>query len=104
MSEDDAEAPEGVIRSIQKAVADLFGLSVKELNGRSSQRTVSLPRHIAIYLVKQLTDASLDEIGGYFGGRRPSTVMNSIARIEGQRRTDTTLDRVLSNLSKGIKA
>jgi chromosomal replication initiator protein len=81
----DVEVREGIIQSVQGAVAHLFSLSVEVLRGRSTQRAVAVPRHIAIYLNGQLTDATQGEIGQHFGGRHHSTVMNSIATIEKQR-------------------
>jgi chromosomal replication initiator protein len=104
MSECGAQTRESTIKSIQEAVAQLFGLSVEELRGDSTQRTVAVPRHIAIYLARQLTDASLPAIGRHFGGRHHSTVMNSIAKVEDQRRTDGAIDHVLGKLLKSIKA
>jgi chromosomal replication initiator protein len=75
---------------------------VEELIGKSTQRAVSMPRNIAIYLTRQLTDATQTEIGQHFGGRHHSTVMNSIATIEEQRRTNVDLDRVVCKLLKSL--
>ena len=56
-----------------------------------------------MYLAKQMTDASLLEIGNYFGGKHHTTVMHSIAKVEEQRRTDGDLDYVISKLLKTLK-
>jgi chromosomal replication initiator protein len=56
-----------------------------------------------MYLAKQMTDASLPEIGRYFGGKHHTTVMHSIAKVEEQRRTDGDLDHVVSKLLKTLK-
>jgi chromosomal replication initiator protein len=98
----DRQVSESTITSIQEAVAHLFRLSVEELIGKSTQRAVSMPRNIAIYLTRQLTDATQTEIGQHFGGRHHSTVMNSIATIEKQRRTNVDLDRVVCKLLKSL--
>ena len=63
------------------AVASMFGLAAEELRQGSSRHVVALPRQIAMYLAKQMTDASLHEIGRHFGGRHNTTVMHSIAKI-----------------------
>jgi chromosomal replication initiation ATPase DnaA len=76
---------ENTIKSIQEAVAYLFGLSVEELKQESKRREVAVPRQIAIYLAKQITDASLPEIGRLFGGKHHTTVRYSIAQIEERR-------------------
>jgi chromosomal replication initiator protein len=97
MSERGAQVRESTIKSIQEAVAQLFGLSVEELRGESTRRIGAMPRHIAIYLARQLTDASLPAIGRHFGGRQHSTVMNPIAKVEEQRRMDGKIDHVLKH-------
>jgi chromosomal replication initiator protein len=51
------------IRSIQKEVGYLFGLSTEDLKRESTRREVTMPRQIAIYLAKQISGASLHEIG-----------------------------------------
>ena len=57
-----------------------------------------LPRQIAMYLAKQLTDASLGEIGNHFGGKHHTTVMHSIAKIDYLRRTDPAVDLAINML------
>jgi chromosomal replication initiation ATPase DnaA len=52
-----------------------------------NSRAVVVPRQIAMYLAKNLTEASLPEIGRQFGGKHHTTVMRSIAKIDEQRRT-----------------
>ena len=94
----DPQLRETTITSIQQAVASLFGLSVDELKQETSRRVVAVPRQIAMYLAKQMTDTSQSEIGRHFGGMHHTTVMHAIAKMEAQRRTDSALDRVLSKL------
>jgi chromosomal replication initiator protein len=89
------------IKSIQEAATHRFGLSVEELISKSRQMAVAIPRSIAIYITRQLTDAQV-EIGRHFGGRHHSTVMNSIAKIEEQKRTNVDLDRVVRQLLKSL--
>ena len=55
---------------IQKKVGEQFGLREADLKIRSNSKAIAYPRQIAMYLVKQLTSASLPEIGRQFGGRR----------------------------------
>jgi hypothetical protein len=59
---------------------------------------VVVPRQIAMYLAKQMTEASLPEIGRQFGNKHHTTVMHSIAKIDEQRRTDKDLHRTLNKL------
>jgi chromosomal replication initiator protein len=93
---------ENTIKSIQEAVAHLFNLSVEELRQDSSRRGVVVPRQIAMYLTKQMTDASLSEIGQHFGGKHHTTVMHSIAKVHALRSSDSALDHSLSKLQASL--
>jgi chromosomal replication initiator protein len=86
------------ITIVMSSVAEYFGLSMAELRGSKRSRTVAIPRHIGMYLAKQMTSASLQEIGDEFGGRDHATVMHSIAKIHEQRRVDKDLDRAVTIL------
>ena len=99
---DKPQVRENAIKSIQEAVAYLFGLSVEELKQVSTRREVAVPRQIAIYLAKQMTDASLPEIGRQFGGKHHTTVMHSIAKIHDRRRTDAHLNHLIRELSQKL--
>jgi chromosomal replication initiator protein len=55
-----------------------------------------------MYLAKQMTDASLMEIGRCFGGKHHTTVMHSIAKIEQQRRTDPAVNLATNMLLKSL--
>jgi len=69
-----------------------------DLKVRSHRRAYVLPRQIAMYIARQLTGASLREIGHEFGGRHHSMVLHSINRIETMRRSDKALDRTITRL------
>ncbi len=70
------------IDSIQKAVAERFQIKQSQLKEKSNTKKVVYPRQVAMYLVKELTDASLPEIGRAFGGKHHTTVIHSINKIE----------------------
>jgi chromosomal replication initiator protein len=78
---DGQQLRERTIRQVQDAVSQMFGLSTEELRTKSRSRDVVLPRQVAMYLAKQLTQASLPEIGQEFGGKHQTSVMHSISRI-----------------------
>ncbi len=86
------------IEIIQKRVGEQFGLRDQELKVRSNSKAIAFPRQIAMYLVKQLTTASLPEIGRQFGGKHHTTVLHSIHKIENLRRTNKDLNRTISRL------
>jgi chromosomal replication initiator protein len=64
---------------------------------------VALPRQIAMYLCKMLTNASLPEIGKSFGGKHHSTVIHSIRKIEDLRQRDGDFNTLLNNFVASFK-
>jgi chromosomal replication initiator protein len=83
---------------IQKRVGEQFGLREADLKVRSNTKAIAFPRQIAMYLVKQLTSASLPEIGRQFGGKHHTTVLHSINKIDALRRSDKDLNRTINKL------
>ena len=90
------------IDAIQRAVAEQFGMRVADLKQKNNSRNVVVPRQIAMYLAKQMTEASLPEIGRQFGNKHHTTVMHSIGKIDEQRRTDKDLQRTLNKLQEQL--
>jgi chromosomal replication initiator protein len=86
------------IEQIQRRVGEQFGLRVQDLKMRSNAKAIAYPRQIAMFLVKQLTAASLPEIGRQFGGKHHTTVLHSINKIEALRRQDKDLHRMISKM------
>src|SRR5580698_1466241 len=96
----DTQVRKITIDAIQKAVAENFAMRVSELKQKNNSRAVVVPRQIAMYLAKNLTEASLPEIGRQFGGKHHTTVMHSIAKIDELRRTDKDLNRTINKLQE----
>jgi chromosomal replication initiator protein len=90
------------IEAIQRTVAEHFGMKVPELKQKNNSRQIVVPRQIAMYLAKQMTEASLPEIGRQFGGKHHTTVMHSIAKIDEQRRQDKDLNRTINKLMESL--
>ena len=91
------------IESVQKAVADHYSLKVSEIKSKNNSKSVAMPRQIAMYLCKNLTNASLPEIGRSFGGKHHSTVIHSIRKIEELRKTDPDFNTVINNLLESFR-
>ena len=91
------------IDSIQKAVAEHFVLKQSQLKEKSNTRTIAYPRQIAMYLVKELTSASLPEIGRAFGGKHHTTVLHSIHKIENLRQAEPDLNRLIHKLIDSLQ-
>lgn len=68
---------------LEKAAASYFGVSRELLHGKSRDRTVSLARAVAMYLIRKHTQMSLPEIGRVMGNKNHSTVLMAIQRLEG---------------------
>jgi chromosomal replication initiator protein len=91
------------IDSIQKAVAERFQVKQSQLKEKSNTKKVVYPRQVAMYLVKELTDASLPEIGRAFGGKHHTTVIHSVNKIEQARHIDPELNRLLHSLMDSLQ-
>ena len=98
----DTQVRKITIEAIQRAVAEHFGMRVAELKQKNNSREVVVPRQIAMYLAKQMTEASLPEIGRQFGGKHHTTVMHSIAKIDEQRRTDKGMNAMVNDLMEKL--
>ena len=68
--------------AIRKHVADAYGVGVDALTSRRRTREVTVPRQVAMYLMRELLDLPLTQIGDHFGGRDHSTVIHSINKVE----------------------
>jgi chromosomal replication initiator protein len=91
------------IDSIQKFVADYYQLKLAELKSRNNSKSIAIPRQVAMYLCKSLTNASLPEIGKSFGGKHHSTVIHSIRKVEDLRQKDSTFNSLVNTLIESIR-
>src|SRR5260370_37628316 len=86
------------IEAIQRAVAEQFGMKVSDLKQKNNSRNVVVPRQIAMNMAKQMTEASLPEIGRQFGNKHHTTVKHSIGKIDELSLTDKAQHRTLNKL------
>jgi len=100
----DLQVRKVTIEAIQRTVSEQFGMRVSDLKQKNNSRNVVVPRQIAMFLAKQMTEASLPEIGRQFGNKHHTTVMHSIAKIDEQRRADKDLQRTLNKLHDQLNA
>ena len=91
------------IQQIQKLVALTYKLTIDELVSKNNARNISHPRQVAMYLCKHLTKHSYPEIGRAFGGKHHTTVMHSVEKIESLVATDSTLQRLITELSESLQ-
>lgn len=83
---------------IQRCVAEEFTVALHELKTRRRNKNIVLPRQIAMYLSRELTELSLPEIGGFFGGKDHTTVLHSYNKIK----DEITRNEVLKNRIENI--
>ncbi|MFW6090027.1 MAG: helix-turn-helix domain-containing protein, partial [Gemmatimonadota bacterium] len=93
----DLDAPaELSTESIRAAVAERWGVPEQGLISKRRTKDLTVPRQVAMYLMRDLLDISLVEIGKAFGGRDHSTVIHSIQKVENEMEADDGFrDRVL---------
>ena len=95
--------PAVTITRIQEAVSDRFGLSVTELCSQRRSQAVAYPRQVAMYLSRELTDASLPKIGKEFGGRDHTTVIHATTKITRLISEDRSVYNLVQDLTARIK-
>ena len=79
-----------------------FKLSLPQLKAKNNSRAVAYPRQIAMYLAKELTSASLPQIGREFGGKHHTTVLHSISKINELKKSDRDLNRIINKLTDSL--
>jgi chromosomal replication initiator protein len=91
------------IETIIKAVAEKFSLQPSQLKQKTNEHKIAYPRQIAMYLAKELTPASLPEIGRTFSGKHHTTVLHSIQKIDRLRHQDQVLNSLLHSVIDSIQ-
>ncbi len=86
------------IESIQKAVADYYGIRVEDLKGKRRSADIAYPRQIAMYLSRTLTGENLNRIGLEFGGRDHSTVIHACDKIVEELKGNKKLENELKEI------
>lgn len=90
--------PEVILRQ----VADFYSVDLKLLQGRSRSRNIVVPRHVAMYLLREETDSSLVDIGQLLGGRDHTTVMYGYEKVEKEIETDQRLRQEIMTIREKL--
>ncbi len=90
------------IDQIQRTVGDFFGVKVSDLKAKNRTKAVAFPRQIAMYLSRQLTHASLSEVGRAFGGKDHTTVLHAVDKVRALLQEDPKLRKTIDGLIQGI--
>jgi len=91
------------VELIQKTVADFYKIKVADMYSKRRPSAIALPRQVAMYLAKELTQKSLPEIGDLFGGRDHTTVLHAVRKISGERVKPGELNHALHVLEQTLK-
>ncbi|HKL84279.1 MAG TPA: chromosomal replication initiator protein DnaA [Bacilli bacterium] len=90
-------------KRVISVVADYYNLTPTQLTGRNRTTQVSMARHIAMYLMRELLDLPFSKVGKAFGGKDHSTVMNAIQKVEKLLKTDPSFKKVIDDLNARLK-
>jgi chromosomal replication initiator protein len=95
---------EPTIQHIIDVVTDYFSIRLADLQSKQRHRSIALPRQVCMYLARRSTRHSLEEIGGFFGGRDHTTVMHAIKAVEAKCREQPEFENVLRSLEARARA
>ncbi len=93
---------EMTVQTITSAVTEFYNVKLTDLQSKKRPRSITLPRQVCMYLMKHNTRHSLQEIGGYFGGRDHTTVMHALERVEELLKSDSTFEEQLRRLQDQV--
>jgi chromosomal replication initiator protein len=85
-------------------VTDYYRIRLSDLQSKRRPRSVTIPRQVCMFLARRMTKLSLEEIGGYFGGRDHTTVMHAVKAIDQRRETDDDFVGQLRAIEERIRA
>ncbi len=91
------------IERILEAVTQRFNIRLADLQSRKRHKSIVFPRQVCMYLARQLTRHSLEEVGGYFGGRDHTTVLHANRTVNALRQQDGQLNAMLEQLSRELQ-
>lgn len=98
------EDPTGVsIEKIQKHVAEHFRVKTSDILGAKRTRSIAVPRRIAMYLSRELTNHSYPEIGVFFGNKDHSTVIHAVKKVEAEKKESEEFAKFLERLKQEVR-
>ena len=98
-----ASTAQVTVELIQKTVADYYKIKVSDMYSKRRPTNIAMPRQVAMYLAKEMTQKSLPEIGELFGGRDHTTVLHAVRKISAARNAENELNHALHVLEQTLK-
>ena len=90
--------------TIIQEVARFYELDAAAITGQSQNKEISTARNVCMYIIREMTQLSLAEIGQQFGGRHHSTVLNSINRVEKMMKTQPELMEIIRDITNAVNS
>lgn len=91
------------IRRIQKSVANFYKISYEDIKSNKRPPNIAIPRQVAMYLCRKLTNESFERIGIEFGGKNHATVMHSCNKIETSLKSNMELKEAIIHIEQELK-
>ena len=99
-----ASSGQVTVENIQKTVADYYKMKVADMYSKRRPANIAMPRQVAMYLAKELTQKSLPEIGDAFGGRDHTTVLHACRKIESLKEETHEIKEDFQNLIRTLSS
>ena len=90
------------IQEIVNTVTEYYAVRLSDLLSKRRHKSIALPRQVCMWLARRHTRHSLEEIGGYFGGRDHTTVMHAVTAVNDKRARDATIDQDVATLEQRL--
>ena len=90
------------IEHIQRKASEFFGIKLSDMRAKNRTKAVAWPRQIAMYLARQLTHASLAEVGRAFGGKDHTTVLHAVEKIQTLLTEDPKFKKTIDSITQSI--
>ena len=98
----DAVTDQNNIRRIQKSVANFYNISFEDMKSKKRTPNLAIPRQVAMYLCRKLTDESFERIGIEFSGKNHATVIHACNKIENEMKINKDLNDAIANIEKQL--
>jgi chromosomal replication initiator protein len=89
---------------IIQEVARFYELDAESLRGQGQSKDIATARNVAMYIIREMTQLSLAEIGQQFGGRHHTTVLNSINRVEKMMKTQPEMSEIIRDITNAVNS
>ncbi|MCB9850457.1 MAG: chromosomal replication initiator protein DnaA [Phycisphaerales bacterium] len=91
------------VQQIVDVVTNYYSVRLADLQSKKRTKSITLPRQVCMYLAREMTSHSLEEVGGFFGGRDHTTVLHAHRTIGATREVDPEFDSVLRDMTQSLR-